>query len=398
LRIAVYIGDLDPQEGGGYTFQDDIIRYLIKQGNEGKHSFIIYSNLDRKQITERFETNLIFIQVPYSKNRLKFHRFVSILFRDIFFLRNILGSKNWFERNLRDQRVDFVWFVTPHFLPVDIPYAYTIWDLQHRMQPWFPEVSANGRWRFREESYSNVIPRASALIIGNKSGMEELKRFYNVPTERVLLVPHPTPSFSLEDTGNNIDIHNKYHIPENYLFYPAQFWGHKNHVNLLLSVKLLKERDHLVFPVVFVGSDRGNLQHVRNMAGQLGLVDQVHFLGFVPREDLICLYKNALALTYLTYFGPENLPPLEAFALKCPVIASLVPGAEEQFGDAAVLVNPIDVEAIAAGIKSIYESPELRMELIERGQARAIKWTAKDYVNKLVEYFDEFESVRRCWP
>ncbi len=53
----------------------------------------------------------------------------------------------------------------------------------------------------------------------------------------------------------------------------------------------------------------------------------------------------------MTFFGPENLPPLEAFALKCPVIASNVSGSEEQLGDAAILVNPVNPEEIAQAIQ-----------------------------------------------
>jgi glycosyltransferase involved in cell wall biosynthesis len=69
------------------------------------------------------------------------------------------------------------------------------------------------------------------------------------------------------------------------------------------------------FPLVFVGADKGNYQYIRELADELAISAQIYFLGFVPQEDLISLYRKAFAIAYVTFFGPENLPPLEAFAL-----------------------------------------------------------------------------------
>src|SRR6202795_4272080 len=96
--------------------------------------------------------------------------------------------------------------------------------------------------------------------------------------------------------------------------------------------------------LVFTGSDKplfnyakqGNQSFVQERAHDLSLPDQVIFAGFVSREDLIGLYQQALALVYPSFFGPENLPPLEAFALGCPVIVARISGSREQFADAAV--------------------------------------------------------------
>ncbi len=189
----------------------------------------------------------------------------------------------------------------------------------------------------------------------------------------------------------------KYRIPEGYLFYPAQFWPHKNHVGLLLAVNLLRERYGLILPVVFVGYDKGNLRYVRRVVDELDLSTQVHFLGFVSQEDLVGLYRNAFALTYLTFFGPDNLPPLEAFALGCPVIASNVSGAQEQLGDAALLVDPRDEEQIALAVKSLHDDPALRQTLVQRGLQRAAKWTGEDFVRSVFSILDEFKPVLRCW-
>jgi glycosyltransferase involved in cell wall biosynthesis len=146
-----------------------------------------------------------------------------------------------------------------------------------------------------------------------------------------------------------------------------------------------------------VGSDKGNLDYIKKLTKDLELAEQVHFLGFVPQEDLISLYHNAFALTYLSFFGPENLPPLEAFALGCPVIASRVSGAEEQLSDAAIFVDPSRPDDIARAIESLYKNPDLRNTLINRGLERASSWTGEDYIRGIFFMLDQFEPIRSCW-
>jgi glycosyltransferase involved in cell wall biosynthesis len=146
-----------------------------------------------------------------------------------------------------------------------------------------------------------------------------------------------------------------------------------------------------------VGSDKGNLAYVQKITSDQKMTPNVHFLGFVSSEDLISLYQNAYALVFPTFFGPDNVPPLEAFALGCPVIASNVPGAEEQMGDAALFFDPKKPEEIARAVDLLYTSHSLRNTLIEKGYTRAHQWTGKDFIRSLFLILDEFESVRKNW-
>ena len=203
------------------------------------------------------------------------------------------------------------------------PVHHDSWDLQHRLQPFFPEVSANGEWASRERRASERLRRAARIIVGTEVGKAEIASFYQIPTDRIRVLPHPTPRFALESADEqNASVLGRLGIPADYLLYPAQLWPHKNHVNLLLALRLMRDRDGLKIPLVLVGADRGNGDHVRKTIRELDLEGQVFYVGFVPHADLVALYRNAFALAYVSLFGPDNLPPLEAFALGCPVIAS----------------------------------------------------------------------------
>jgi len=401
MKVGVFLGSQTPEVGGGFTFQDDVLQALIRL--ESKHTFVIFSYSARGPINQVVSEHLRFVSLRRNFWKLAISNLPAITARVI---NKVPMVRNWlvityipsFKRIIMDNGIDVAWFVSPGYGEVDVPYICTVWDSQHRLQPWFPEVSAKGEWKRREKLYEAAIKRASAIIIGTESGKAEIVQFYAVPPERVRLIPHPTPRYALtapDSSGKEVLV--KYHLEEGYLFYPAQFWPHKNHVGLLLAVRLLRDEYNLILPVVFVGSDQGNLKYVRRVVNELGLSTQVYFLGFVPREDMIGLYRNAFALTYVTFFGPENLPPLEAFALGCPVIASKVSGAEEQLGDAALLVDPKDEKQIADAIKQLHDDPTLRDILVSRGKARASKWTSNEYVKAVLSIFDEFEPIRRCW-
>jgi glycosyltransferase involved in cell wall biosynthesis len=242
-----------------------------------------------------------------------------------------------------------------------------------------------------------MLPRAAYIVTGTEAGKREIVRFYSPDAERVRVVPFPVTPFALGETVIPASVVQQHDIDTPYLFFPAQFWPHKNHVALLHALKLLRERDSLNIEVVFCGSDKGNLAHVRQTAQELGLENHVRFLGFVTREELYALYRNAFALVYPSMFGPDNLPPLEAFAIGCPVIAACVSGAVEQMGDAALLFDPRREEEIASAVLRLHTEPALKNTLVEKGRERALRWKAQDYLREIMAMYDEFELYRRCW-
>jgi len=401
MNVGIYFPDIVPDEGGGYTFNEELFRSFLSAARESNHSFVIFTSTDIEPIVSSYQLENVKNEIIQRPNIIE--RGLKILTRNfgsssplIMKMERKISS---LESLLRKKKIDFMFFSQPFHESVDIPYVSMVWDLQHRLQPWFPEVGARWIWYPRERYYSQALQRASYVITGTKAGKDEISQFYGIPQTRIKILPHPVPDyvFHAETGGNKDSVLKKYGIHEDFLLYPAQLWPHKNHVNLLYALKVVRETHKLPVSLVLVGSDKGNLSYLQKKVIDLKLSDAVHFPGFIPREDLVSLYQNALALVYLTFFGPENLPPLEAFALKCPVIASNVSGSEEQLGDAAILVDPKDSEKTAAAIALMYHDENFRNELIQKGYDRAMKWTGKDYIKGMFAIIDDFDHIRRCW-
>jgi glycosyltransferase involved in cell wall biosynthesis len=308
-----------------------------------------------------------------------------------------------FKLEVRKKKIEILWF--NHCSPIDtgLPYILNIFDLQHRLQPWFPEVSADGIWRHREEHLADGIRRAAIVTVGSQEAKEQLSHFYGVALDNVYVLPFPTPKPAIEagqqqgGVGGS-EIRAKYGIQGDFLFYPAQFWPHKNHVNLLRAVRVVREQHGIPISLVLSGADQGNLSYVRKVTSDLGLDGAVNFLGFIPYADVIALYRSATALSYVSFFGPENLPPLEALALGCPVLLADIPGVRTLFGDAPIFVDPRSEHSIARGVQALYDDPESAKQRADLGRKLALQNTVDRYIHGLQAILDKFEPMRRCWP
>ena len=382
MRVGLLSPVAPEKIGGGYTFEQEIFHRILELAPASSHHFIIFENFRGAKSGPRLP--------GFKYASLQRPRFDYLVLRN----RRFPWEHKWVDTTLQREGIDFFLNTTFEAVTLKIPFSAIVWDLQHRLQPHFPEVSANGEWERRESFYSQVLKHASFVIVGTEAGKKEVQRFYGTPTEIIRILPLPTPAFALEETPCDIETVAKYKLPPNYIFYPAQFWAHKNHSAIVKAVAHLKRTENLRLPVVFTGSDQGNERAVRDEVDQLGLPDQIFFLGHVSRDELKALYQNALCLCYSSFFGPDNLPPLEAFGLGCPVIAADVPGASEQLGDAAIRVNPSDELAIADAIKLVFQDKSKREELIRRGRERARRFTGRDFAKGLFELLDEFERAR----
>lgn len=390
------------KEGGGYTFETEIARAC--RGMKGRHQLCVctLAKTDPKipglEGVEHISLYFPFLTRLKTKLIHETHRrFGNFLPNRRHFGSSVVSTLA--AKRLKRAGVQLNWYLSQWAVPVvELPYVMTIWDLQHRLQPHFPEVSANGEWDIRERQFKRALSRPTFVVTGSNRGRDEIERFYGVHRDRIRVLPMPTPSFAI---ANNLEedpsILAALNLPGPYLFYPAQFWSHKNQIVLLQMLRILKERRSEPICLVLVGNDFGNRQHIEATAVKLGVADRLRIPGFVSRPQLIALYRNALALSYSSFFGPDNLPPLEAMALGCPVIVGDFAGAEEQLGDAALHVPCGSESAFAEAVIRLLEQPNLRSDLIGRGRKRAQTYTVFHYSDSISEILDEFEPMARCW-
>lgn len=393
MKIGFYAGRLISKDiGGGSVFQQNFIECLKKYPSN--HEIVVYYISDN----DIFESdkNVTFVNLNYVNKANKEIKKKKFLLR--LFPQNRKNNKYLITFNdvIKKDKIDLVYYMTLSREKVDAPYVMTIWDLAQREHPYFPEVSYEG-WTFdsREEFYAYYIPRASRVVIGNNEGKNQVCKYYNANEDLVKTIPMPTPEYVYYTKENN-DILSKFSLEKNkFLLYPAQFWAHKNHIRLIKEFSKLKQEKY-DFKLVFTGSDKGNIEYIKEKAKELNIEKDVIFAGFVTEQELVALYKNAYALTFAAYFGPDNIPPLEAMALGCPVICSDFKGAREQLKDCALYFNPTTGENFNENIKKL-EDDSFKNSLIQKGEVLAKEYCSENYIKKVYEIIDDFVGIRECW-
>jgi glycosyltransferase involved in cell wall biosynthesis len=262
-----------------------------------------------------------------------------------------------------------------------LPILASVHDLMHRYEPHFPETSSRGRSRYRDAYLRRLCQRANGILIDSELGKRQVQESYGTPEGKLFVLPYIPPAY-LSHPDRDADFEKKYCLPPKYVFYPAQFWQHKNHVRLINAIAELRPH-YLDICLVLVGSKNNGYDAARREVARLGLERHVWFSGYVPDHDMAGFYRRARGLVLPTLFGPTNIPPLEAFALGCPVAVSGIYGMPEQVGDAGLLFDPHSVADMASAIGKLWADDDLCQKLQARGKARAAAWGPDQFATTL---------------
>jgi len=269
-------------------------------------------------------------------------------------------------------------------------YIYTLWDISHRDDLEFPEVRGRNIFEFRDNLCRKVLPKAYAIIVDSEYGKKNIANKYTIDKKRLHVIPYePAHKIKISKTRSGDEKPFKLNN-DSYIYYPAQFWAHKNHTYLIDGIISLEKNYDYKLKIIFTGSDQGNLDYIKNYVAEKNLEDRVSFLGFVSNEKMIQIYKDSLALVMPSYFGPTNIPPLEAFKLGVPVLYSDIDGLREQVLNAALLIDLKDPNSLAKQLFRLITEPNLRNQLIKSGRQRLKEINSVDRLNLMTNLLIDY--------
>lgn len=278
---------------------------------------------------------------------------------------------------------------------LDVPALGTIHDLMHRYESRFPEVSKYGQYEYREWLYQNMTMHAKGILVDSEIGKIHVMETYQVSEDKIFVLPYIPPKYIYDFVDGEYRLPDKFldRLPSKYIFYPAQFWEHKNHESIIEAIHLLKN-ENIIVNVVFVGTSEGDSRikvynNLQEMIVKYSLQSQIFFLGYVKDEYMPILYKNARALVMPTFFGPTNIPPLEAFVMGCPVAVSNIYGMPNQLKDAALFFDPSSVLEISQCIKRLWLEDNVCQTLIDKGFKKFQEWGPIQFRTRLLEIVDK---------
>ncbi len=231
----------------------------------------------------------------------------------------------------------------------------------------------------------HLLPRVDTVITISETSKADLIRYLHLDPARIRVI-YRCVSDSYRIAPHEIveKVKAKYRLPNKYLLFVGSTEKRKNLPRLLQAYGILTQRGNPP-PLVVVGAPR--FAHSSSLVADLGLQDRVIFTGYIPDADLPAIYSGATLFLFPSLYEGFGLPPLEAMACGTPVVCSNTSSLPEVVGDAAVMVDPYDVPAMADGIERVLGDPDLQEELRRRGLERAAQFTWERAARQTVEVY-----------
>jgi glycosyltransferase involved in cell wall biosynthesis len=410
MKVGVWLDEyIDNQVGGGFSYVDRLMS-LIDDYQFSKGIEVVY--VTTKPLVNSYNKEVICISLNRSKQKKSFKKKLLKYIKERSYFINrfykqseeeIANKKDniYYRNQLVENDIDVIYYLTQMQCVInDFPFISTNWDIGHLSMQAFPEVNNNRSFKSRQRWYEHSLRKSLSIFSESESGKKELISYLNLNPERIKILPmfpggviHQKISIEKQQTLLKSFELNK----DKFFFYPAQFWAHKNHYNLLLAFKqfLLKEPD---MKLVFTGSDKGNLSYIKSQISNLELTKNVVYLGFVNLESIYTLYKNTRALVMPTFLGPTNMPLLEAQVLDCPVLCSDLNGHREQLGEGAVYFDPLEYDDILNAFKRISDNDfRQKMLAISKDIRTRSKFNEQEAIKALEINLLEISKYRNCW-
>ena len=272
------------------------------------------------------------------------------------------------------EKVD-VLFHTKFAVPLLAP-CKTVMVLHGSERFVYPQFSHTSDVLFFKTIYPFCLRQATAIVSVSENARRDIIKFLDINPDKVKTVYLAvSESFKTIDNVRMLDsIREKYELPPRFMLNVGLIYPGKNLPNLLRAFKLVREREDI--KLVIAGTGRRMYKDDLALIHELQLEDDVCLPGYIPQQDLAAVYNLAELFVFPSFYESFGLVSLEAMACGCPVVVSRTGGAPEAAGDAAVYVDPLNVEEIAAAILRVLTNPGLRGCLIEKGfeNVRRFSW------------------------
>ncbi len=389
-RIGIFNGARVARSGGGFQY----IMTLIDGLKEIPNLEVVVFYDDPAFCNYCFESpRFQWVQIDRNES------WVSKMIRGAFSVIGVRSPVLGRFKALLDYPIDIL--ITYHSLigfHLGIPFLNFIGDVMYKYYPQLPEYTFAHRW-IRDLTARRSTKHAEFTIVDSVESKNDLVKFFNVPSSKLRPVHLCAPPHTYKNPAgmgaNGRALIAKHNLPVRFIFYPAQFWGHKNHANLVRALDLVRRKHGMEIPAVFAGSAWESFESVQNILKELKMERQVRCLGYLPDDEIVALYKAADALVFASFADYTSIPLVEAMALGTPIICSNVFSLPEQVGDAGVFFDPFNIEEIADAVYRVWSNGELRQELAAKGLARSKNFTPERFARQWHDVITEALDRRK---
>ncbi|MBN1935679.1 MAG: glycosyltransferase family 4 protein [Anaerolineae bacterium] len=272
------------------------------------------------------------------------------------------------------------------------PSVITVHDLAFLLYPHFLTRDSAKYYGLIDQA----VRRADHIIAVSEATKRDLVRLTGTPPKKITVIYEAAESiyFPVQDRDALDDICNKHCLPEQYILFVGTVEPRKNLKTLVRAFDMLRSNYKAEAHLVIAGKPGWLYEDVDQLVEELGLQNKIHFLGRVPTADLPLLYNAAQMLVLPSFYEGFGLPPLEAMACGIPVIVSNTSAMPEVVGDAALRVEPGDVEGFAVAMNRLLSETDLRADMVDKGRKRAKRFSWDRAAQETLEVYQKLVKVR----
>jgi len=234
------------------------------------------------------------------------------------------------------------------------------------------------------------LKKASGIITISEYSKQDIGKRYSVPTERIHITPLAAgPEFKPDETPETRQtLLRRLGFQGPYILYVGRLDPRKNVVALTRAFADLKKTGNIPHRLVIAGRGNSQPERFRSDVEKAGLGRQAVWTGFIPDELLPSLFSQAEVFVYPSLYEGFGLPPLEAMACGCPVIASNVTALPEVIGTAGLLIDPAQTASLVEAILKVISDKALREKMRRDGLAQSRKFSWTDTARKTLAVYE----------
>ncbi|MEP6719354.1 MAG: glycosyltransferase family 1 protein [bacterium] len=378
MRIAIDAHSVGNELGGNESYAKNLIEALAEIDDVNQYTIFV----TKREARERFSNRWPNFQVRTTPPHTPFVRIPLTL-----------------SAELRRNRVDVlhVQFTAPPFSPC--PVVVSIHDLSFEHLP--QTFKRRSRMQLRL-TVRRSARNAAQVIALSEHARADLIDTYHLRPEKVNVVPLAAPdAFAPVRDDNELQrVRQIYGIDRSYILSVGSIQPRKNLRRLIEAYSVLHQQqpEGKLPQLVLVGKNAWLYDETLQLLKDREVGDSIILTGYVPESDLPALYSGALCFIYPSYFEGFGLPPLEAMKCGAPVIVGNKTSLPEVVGDAALMIDPFDVNAIAAAIQKVISDSDFRSELRVKGMQRAKQFDWKETARRTLAVYEKafaLQSNRR---
>lgn len=393
IKVLIYIPRVDQTYGGIRQYALNLLDTLATLPSTN-FSFFVYHSIADEEVLKRINANKNFTLLTddeiilSSLSRKNFWRKKKLLISELIFGKRPSRFKplNPFQVFVDKNNIQII-HVPYQDLPQYNGNARLITTMHDVQELHFPEFFSGKERATRATRFLNAVHRADKVVVSYEHIADDIIKYFGISKSKVqicLLNMGKLWFAPLQEKYKGSSPPSLYEFQ--YLLYPANFWPHKNHKNLIVSFSKLKsipKAAHLKL-VLTGNNDNAVGKEVREMIENYNLKDDVIFAGIVNEENLYATYKNALAVVVPTLYEAGSFPLMEAMIMQIPVICSNVTSLPATIQDEIFVFNPNDIEEMVGLMDrisfdqqyrndSINNSGVAREKILETGAAALVK-------------------------